>query len=190
MNEDNLKEKFSNIDWENDNSTWISSFVSFVLSNQHSEINGLTYKKDGTEWIYTMLNQWKKNQNIYDFDKEENENENIRSLEDLLNDLNIDIKNREFSDLTDSRAQFANSIAQLLVDKEGSIDNALLKWKPYDSDLEEYVRNIYEIDYLIPLKILYNFSNNDYTNWGLNNEEERLKIIKHLYKKCEEFYLK
>jgi len=97
---------------------------------------------------------------------------------------------REEADEKDYRADFANSVANLLVDKVGDIDKAANIWKEdYDCFFEEYVKNIYEVENLIPLKQLASFKSESYDNWDFNNKEEHELMIQYFSEKCVEYYM-
>lgn len=90
----------------------------------------------------------------------------------------------------DGRAVFGNAIAQLLFDRYGSIDKALEHWSAFDGHLEEYVRNIYELDNKIPLKMLYHLTTNEWTNFDFESEEHYNWVIIETKKACERYYYK
>jgi hypothetical protein len=76
-------------------------------------------------------------------------------------------------DNQDQRAEFANDVCQLIIDKHhGVIEAAAGSLKKIRAYFNENVRNIYElVDSEIPLFALYELMNNGADNYGFTWEE-------------------
>lgn len=98
-------------------------------------------------------------------------------------EFNKDIENN------DQRADFANYICQLLVDKHGSPEEAVKHLDEASGYLHEFVRNIYElIGREIPLLALYDlYDTPDPSNWCFTQEEYD-EAIERTLKACKEYY--
>lgn len=91
----------------------------------------------------------------------------------------------------DGRSIFANRILQLLYEKHnGDLDKACEEAEPFFEDLEEYIRNIYElVDSEIPLYAYYRLKKygadaNDFS------DEEYLEILEDTKQACKIYYTK
>lgn len=90
----------------------------------------------------------------------------------------------------DHRSTFANDIAQLLVDKHGTIDGALVEWEEFSAHLHTHVRNIYErADDEIPMEQLYHLISNEWNNFDFDDEQEYLDAVSHCRAVCEKWYI-
>ncbi len=80
----------------------------------------------------------------------------------------------------DERSVFANRICKLIFEKHnGDLDKAIVEAEPYFNDLEEFVRDIYELaENEIPLYAYYNLLNCGKDNWGFDENEYKEKILK------------
>ena len=85
----------------------------------------------------------------------------------------------DFNNL-DGRSIFANRICKLLFEKHnGDLVEAIKEAEPFFCDLEEYVRNIYElIENEIPLYAYYKIMEHGAGNWGFEEHEYQEKITK------------
>lgn len=89
----------------------------------------------------------------------------------------------------DERSVFANRICKLIFEKHnGDLDKAITEAEPYFNDLEEFVRNIYElVENEIPLYAYYRLLEYGADNWGFDENEYQEKIEK-TRNACEFYY--
>lgn len=89
----------------------------------------------------------------------------------------------------DERSVFANRICKLIFDKHsGDLDKSIIEAEPYFNDLEEFVRNIYElVENEIPLYAYYILLKYGADNWGFEENEYQEKIAKTRYA-CTLYY--
>lgn len=80
----------------------------------------------------------------------------------------------------DERSVFANRICKLIFEKHsGDLDKAIIEAEPYFNDLEEFIRNIYElVEFEIPLYAYYRLLKYGADNWGFEENEYQEKITK------------
>lgn len=92
-------------------------------------------------------------------------------------------------DSLDGRAIFANRILKLIYEKNnGDLSKSIQEAKPYFYDLDEYVRNIYElIDAQIPLYAYYHLITLEADNWCFEDDEYK-DAIERTKKACELYY--
>lgn len=103
----------------------------------------------------------------------------------------FDIKNPDEDSFDEyERAGFANIIARMLVEKEGSVDAALKKWQPFYLGLEAHVRNIYELSCDIPMNALYELENGNWKDLDFENDEHFELAKKKVHAWCEMYYVK
>lgn len=80
----------------------------------------------------------------------------------------------------DERSIFANRICKLLFDKHsGNLEKAIEEAEPYFNELEEFVRNIYElVETEIPLYAYHRLLKYGADNWGFEESEYQEKLIR------------
>jgi hypothetical protein len=92
-------------------------------------------------------------------------------------------------DELDERSIFANRIFKLIYEKNnGDLDKSIEEAEPYFNDLEEFVRNIYELIYTqIPLYAYYKLLKYGKNNYGFS-EVQYKDVLSVTREACRLYY--